>query len=44
MVELARAKIKDVDESMPKERIPYIAGLLDGEGTFSIRKTPKNPF
>jgi hypothetical protein len=36
-------KIKDVDKSMPKEWIPYIAGLLDGEGGFSIKITNKNP-
>lgn len=36
-------KKKDVDKAMPPDRIPYIAGLLDGEGTFSIVQTTKNP-
>ena len=35
--------LEDVDKAMPRGWIPYIAGLLDGEGTFSIVKTGKNP-
>lgn len=36
-------RIRDVDERMPKDRIPYIAGLLDGEGGFSIKITRRDP-
>lgn len=35
-------KIHDVDESMREDYVPYIAGLLDGEGGFSIIRTSKN--
>jgi hypothetical protein len=36
-------KKRDIDESMKEstERIPYIAGLLDGEGGFSIIRTTR---
>ena len=36
-------KIDDVDKTMEEDRIPYIAGLLDGEGGFSIKMTNKRP-
>lgn len=36
-------KKKDVDKAMPHDRIQYIAGLLDGDGAFSIASTAKNP-
>jgi len=36
-------KIDDVDKTMEEGRIPYIAGLLDGEGGFSIIKTNRKP-